>query len=319
QITYTASDDHFSMDNTDVRYAQDSTWGDKPVVWGFTLNNNPAVQDVWNSTPAWSFPFIGSDNAPGPTASPLLAGALAQQVAGLGAYAWLNNSFYGEFTLYRTSQVGSSQPFDSTSAGVISGVAPYWRLAWEHPWAGAGGSQHDLEVGLLGMSAHMFPGNGAALSGSTDDFTDTGIDAQYQYFTDSNSLTLHGLYLHEKQSWGASSQSGAANPGDNLNLLKADASYYWNNDYGPTLAYFTTTGSTDTLLYAPDPLDGSMTGSPDSSGWILQWTWVPDLNVQISAQYIMYSKFNGSSSNYDGAGRNASDNNTLYLAAWLLW
>ncbi|MGH3628506.1 MAG: hypothetical protein ACRDRL_13855, partial [Sciscionella sp.] len=153
QITYTASDDHFSMDNTDVRYARDSSWGDKPVVWGFTLNNNPAVQDVWNSTPAWGFPFIGSDNAPGPTASPLLAGALAQQVAGLGAYAWLSNSFYGEFTLYRTSQVGSSQPFDSTSAGVISGVAPYWRLAWEHPWAGAGGSQHDLEVGLLGMSA----------------------------------------------------------------------------------------------------------------------------------------------------------------------
>jgi len=31
----------------------------------------------------------------------------------------------------------------------------------------------------------------------------------------------------------------------------------------------------------------------------------------------MYSKFNGASSNYDGANRNASDNNTLYLLGWL--
>jgi hypothetical protein len=319
QITYAQPDDHLSMDNTDVRYARDTTWGNSPVVWGFTLNNNPTVQDVWNSTPAWGFPFISSESAPSPSASPILAGTFGQQVAGLGAYAWWNNSIYGELTLYRTSQVGSPQPFDSSSADVISGVAPYWRLAWEHPWAGNGGGQHDLEVGLLGMSAHLYPGGGSALSGSTNNFTDTGVDAQYQYFTGNDSLTVHGIFLHEKQDWNAASQAGAANPSDSLNYWKADASYYWNNGYGPTLAYFRTTGSTDPLLYAPGAVSGSLTGSPNSSGWILQWTWVPDLNVQISAQYIIYNKFNGASSNYDGAGRNASDNNTLYLAAWLLW
>ena len=31
----------------------------------------------------------------------------------------------------------------------------------------------------------------------------------------------------------------------------------------------------------------------------------------------MYNKFNGASDNYDGAGRNASDNNTLYLLSWI--
>ena len=37
----------------------------------------------------------------------------------------------------------------------------------------------------------------------------------------------------------------------------------------------------------------------------------------LAIQYIVYTKFNGASSNYDGTGRNASDNNTLYIFAWL--
>jgi hypothetical protein len=33
----------------------------------------------------------------------------------------------------------------------------------------------------------------------------------------------------------------------------------------------------------------------------------------------VYTKFNGARNNYDGSGRNASDNNTLYLLAWLVF
>jgi len=32
---------------------------------------------------------------------------------------------------------------------------------------------------------------------------------------------------------------------------------------------------------------------------------------------VAYNKFDGASSNYDGAGAKASDNNTLYLEAWI--
>ena len=28
----------------------------KPFTYGITLNNNPGVEDLWNSTPAWGFP-----------------------------------------------------------------------------------------------------------------------------------------------------------------------------------------------------------------------------------------------------------------------
>jgi hypothetical protein len=38
-------------------------------------------------------------------------------------------------------------------------------------------------------------------------------------------------------------------------------------------------------------------------------------NVDLAAQYTGYWTFNGRSMNYDGSGRNASDNNTLYILA----
>jgi len=319
QITYEQPADHFSIDNTDIRYARDLSWGDQTLVWGLTLNNNPTVQDVWNSTPAWGYPFISSGVAPSPTAAPLLAGALAQNVAGLGAYAWLNNTWYGELTAYRSSQAGVNQPYNSTTTEVVSGLAPYWRLAWEHPWA-TGNSQSDIEFGTFGLSAHMYPGNGNLLSGPTDNYQDVGVDSQYQYITGQNSLAVHATYIHERQDLNASVADGlAANPSNHLDSWNINASYYWNETYGPTIGYFNTTGSADTLLYATAPVSGSATGSPDSNGWILQWTWLPALNVQATAQYVIYNKFNGASKNYDGSGRSATDNNTLYMALWVLW
>ncbi|MFI4920574.1 MAG: cytochrome C [Gammaproteobacteria bacterium] len=318
QFTYAQPSDHFTIDNTDIRYARDTNWDSHSMVWGVTINNNPTVQDVWNSTPAWGFPFISSGAAPRPAAAPLLAGALAQGVAGVGAYGWMDNTWYGEFTLYRSSQAGSAQPLDSAASGVISNVAPYGRFAWEHTWSGGTG-QNDLEAGVIAMTVHRYPGGGHALIGTTDDFRDTGVDAQYQYITGTDSFAMHAAYIHEQEDFSASSKLGLTNPSDHLNYWNVNASYYWDGDYGPTLGYFNTSGSTDPILYAPAPLTGSATGSPDSSGWIAQWTWLPTMNVQVTTQYFLYSKFNGASSNYDGSGRKASDNNTLYLALWILW
>jgi hypothetical protein len=47
--------------------------------------------------------------------------------------------------------------------------------------------------------------------------------------------------------------------------------------------------------------------------------YLPWLNVKLSLQYTHYSKFNGGSTNYDGFGRNASDNDTLYLLLWFAY
>jgi hypothetical protein len=47
-------------DNTDVRYADSTSIGKMNITYGITANNNPTVQDPWNTTPAWQFPYVSS-------------------------------------------------------------------------------------------------------------------------------------------------------------------------------------------------------------------------------------------------------------------
>src|SRR5207244_992120 len=54
-------------------------------------------------------------------------------------------------------------------------------------------------------------------------------------------------------------------------------------------------------------------------GLIAEVDVMPWQNLRLQFQYVAYDQFNGSSSNYDGFGRRASDNNTLYILTWLLY
>src|SRR5579884_621674 len=113
QVTYNTQSDHFSIDNTDIRYANTTKWAGKEFVYGLNVNNNPTVEDLWNSTPGWGFPFVADDWAPTPTAAPIIA-SLGQDVAGFGGYAMWNDHLYGDVTLYRSGHVGASQPTDGS-------------------------------------------------------------------------------------------------------------------------------------------------------------------------------------------------------------
>ena len=46
QVTYDTQGDHFTMDNTDIRYGRQRKLGGKSWVYGLTLNNNPTVEDL---------------------------------------------------------------------------------------------------------------------------------------------------------------------------------------------------------------------------------------------------------------------------------
>ena len=82
QVTYTHTDDHFSMDNTDLRYANQTKLGGHDFLYGITINNNPSVEDLWNSTPAWGYPWISTQSGVSPIATPVINGSLGQDVAG---------------------------------------------------------------------------------------------------------------------------------------------------------------------------------------------------------------------------------------------
>jgi hypothetical protein len=43
----------------------------------------------------------------------------------------------------------------------------------------------------------------------------------------------------------------------------------------------------------------------------------PWVNVRVGLQYTGYLKFNGGTSDYDGFGRTAHQNNSLFLFSWL--
>ena len=84
----------WSWDNVDVRYANSGKLGGMDIIYGITANNSPGVQDPWNTTPAWGFPYSGSSIAPGPAAATLIDGTYAQAVAGTGVYVFINNLVY---------------------------------------------------------------------------------------------------------------------------------------------------------------------------------------------------------------------------------
>ena len=113
--------------------------------------------------------------------------------------------------------------------------------------------------------------------------------------------------------------NGTATATSNLNTFRIDGSYYTAGRVGVTLAYFSTTGAADSVRYAPDPVGGSRTGSPNSNGLMGELDFLPWLNTRLTAQYVVYTKFNGAQTDYDGSGRKASDNNTLYLVVWLVF
>jgi hypothetical protein len=311
QVTYSHASDHFGMDNTDLRYANQGKLGGKDWQYGITLNNNPTVEDLWNSTPAWGFPYISSSSKVGSNASPLISGALGQDVAGLGGYSMWNNHLYTDVTLYRSEHGGASTPVSGAGYSYnISGAAPYWRAAWQQNW----GSNY-LEIGTFGIYMNSYPG---AVSGPEDRYIDPSFDFQYERPFGANLLDVHGAYTYEKSTLGATlGAGGAAVAAHHLNSLKLDTTYHWTNKYSASGELFSTTGSSDAVLYAPAAVTGSNNGSPATSGYVMQLAYWPVQNIDLNMNYSGYFKFNGASTNYDGANRDASDNNTVYLALWV--
>lgn len=66
-------------------------------------------------------------------------------------------------------------------------------------------------------------------------------------------------------------------------------------------------------------MSGSRTGSPDTNGYIVELDYLPRQNLRLMVQYYGYGKFNGARRNYDGSGRSATDNNTLFFNVWFVY
>ncbi len=318
-------------DNTELRYTQRMNIAGNDVLFGVLGNNTPSMQDVWNTAPAWSFPWVPTDIPAvfGPPGT-MIEGTFAQRAYGAGFYTWINSMFYAEITGYR-SQDASLQKLAGWSVTDgnprIDGIAPYWRFAIEKTW-----NEQSIMIGTYGMYADQIPtvaGTGFQLDpGRTDKFTDVAWDAQYQYIGPLHAVTIRVYDIYETQKLDAT--FNASTPGSNktdewLNGFNASVSYIYDRHISLTPAYFNYTGSSDATLWGGAL--GSINARPNTDGYSVDLAYVPFpyggpdlwpwLNARIGVLYTHYDKYAGSSSNWDGNGRSARDNDTTFLYAWI--
>ncbi|WP_018607084.1 hypothetical protein [Uliginosibacterium gangwonense] len=334
----------FYSDNTDLRYADRLIGENHDLIFGFSVNNNPSVSDVWNSAPAWGYDVVPASAWGGAVGkipqSPMLAGALAQKVVGLSSYAYWNKMVYAEFAAYRTannslSALSRGYTTRDQSLPLLSGITPYWRLALTHEWGA-----HNAMLGVMGLSAKQHT-DATDSSSPTWKYNDIGIDAQYQYLLDPHTVTTEVSYLHERIHYDSATagQPGAydaafattlqslSNSSDTLGLFRVKTAYTYQAKYGGSIAFFNLTGSYNSARQTgvgSDPTGGdtlpslsnNITGKPDTRGWTMEVFWLPVQYARVGLQYTLFNRYQGASNNYDGWGRRAKDNNTVFFYVW---
>jgi hypothetical protein len=336
QFTYSPINNDVHLDNTDIRpFTTVFDLGGTDLRVGTTINNNPTVQDPYNTTFAWGFPYVASSFGPTPAAQPILAGAFGGNTIGYTAYLWYDSKLYLEGGAYQTMSPWLMARTGTTfGPGSAQGVMPYARAAYEWNW-----NQQSAHVGAVYMEANVNPAVADRISDGSngrDHYADYAFDASYAWLGDgSNIFTAMGIYTHENQKLdGTTTASNLANGTGvgskyDLDQIRVNLSYWYRNTYGITLGWQNTWGKANPVLFQPGPVDGSNNGKPNSNAFIVEADWVPFgkaeswgapfMNLKLGAQFTAYTKFNGGDKNYDGNGRNASDNDTLYLFAWLVF
>jgi len=323
QATYSGDARHFSWDNTDIRYARPLTLLSTDAIVGISINNNPTVQDLWNSTPAWAFPAISSPLVPHGSAGPVISGTLAQLVVGATAYTLIHERLYLEAGAYRglSGRWLDDVGLYAANNAHVQGAAPYWRAAYQLT-----ANDHYFSFGTFGLDVTLQPDPTLP---NTDRYTDAGLDGSWQYTPQgAGAIIVNASLIHERRQLAASFLAGAADTTvSHLDAFEVDASFVWRQTWSAGVGLFDVSGGHDTALYAPAPLSGSLAGSPDTRGLRLQLEYVPFgkidswlhpwVNLRLGLQYTIYADFNGGTANYDGFGRSASGNNSLFLFAWL--
>ncbi len=298
QVTHNGVDHSTSLDELDVRYARTLELGGKDVIAGVSVNNNPGVQDPFNTLPVWSFPFTSSPAGfgTGPASTLINDGlGVAGRVIGTSAYALFDKSIYAELGTYKSMSPRGQYLLGLGEDQQRLGGNTYWRLAWMKDQ-----KSQAFHVGLFGWKASVEPDR--TVSAPKDNYRDLGIDASYQFLgTREHVATVN--FSHVKES----KDEGATGLNSTLKETRLNASYHYNQTWGGTVGLFSTRGSDPTVA---------------TNGAILQADWTPwgkesasapspfgSANVRLGAQYWIYNKFAGDTTT-------AKDHNTLYLFAW---
>jgi hypothetical protein len=205
----------------------------------------------------------------------------------------------------------------------LDGTAPYWRAALQRSFG-----SHYASIGMLGFQPHAQSPQERRV-GRDDNYTDTAFDATYQFANGGpHTFNVNASYVQEHQRLFATAALGGSSKVDgHLNIFTIDGQYAFRQTYSVTLAYFNSTGDADPIRFRPSPWFGSANHIPDSRYYSAQFEVVPFgkpssparpyLNMRFGLRYTSYLRFNGGSTNYDGFGHSARDNDTVFLYMWM--
>ncbi len=324
QGTFDGVSHQFHWDNLDIRLAQNTKFFGDPLVYGFTFNNAPGVTDLWNTLPAWGYPFIPSELGMGPTAGLQISG-LGQAVAGAGAYAGLNVSpatlLYAEADFYTPLPNHTAFALGVGPEVGLASPAYYLRLAVQHSLG-----ENSIEFGATGLQDNPYPSG--LKRGPTDNIMDLGLDSQLQHIEADQAYSAQVAYFHESQHWGASYGLGnTANLNDTLDYETLTVSYLWHQQIGATAGTTNITGNADNGLYNAG--SGNANAKPNTQSYTVELDYYPFnrggpaffpwANAKFFVENTFYTKFNGLTHNYDGNGRSASANDVLFTGIWLVF
>ena len=123
------------VDNSDLRpYTTTVQAFGNDLTLGLSVNNNPTVEDPYNSTFAWGYPYAASKFGSTPAAKSLLSGTFGGKVLGVTAYAWYNEHLYLEAGAYGGMSSWLGNRFGVGQGPLNKGLMPYVRLAYEWDW-----------------------------------------------------------------------------------------------------------------------------------------------------------------------------------------
>jgi hypothetical protein len=288
-----------SLDHADVRYARTIDLGGKESLIGVSVNNNPGVQDPFNTLPVWGYPFVSPPRgvATGDAAT-LINGGLEHRVLGASAYTLYDKSVYAELGSYRSlSPTAQSKLGQGRDQQQLGGNA-YWRLAWMQDQ-----KSQAFHVGLFGWNAALTPDRSAG--GPSNKYRDMGVDGSYQFLgTREHMATVNASYVGERLTDGTTGEL------TRLHETRLNASYNFKQSWGGSIGTFATRGTgtdatTSGHLFQADwtPWGKENLSTPQP------WDWA---NLRLGAQYWVYDKFAGDAT----AGKNPKDHNMLYIFAW---
>ena len=314
QVTY-AQGDGFSMDMSDLRYVRDFSLGGHRTILGLDVNNGPTLEDLWNSTPDYGWPYVEG----GPRPMPFIAAdSVMTNVVGAGSYLYWDNLLYGYAGVYQSAPQGGND--------ALHGISPYVRLAYT--------PTPNLEVGAFGFFAtrpcytRVDPSADSPLAPSPDvragcgsggSVDDLGLDAQYQMFAGANNVyTFHARAIREIETGAEKTFGSYGGPGSiSRDYLNADANWIYEHRWALSGGVFGEWGKASNYYNLVYGSGFRPVSTPDTFGEVVEGDYFPWENVKLSLQYTYYNMVNGYASDYNGAGRDASDDNLFVVNA--LW